>query len=135
MLVFHWEDNGTPQMLCYISVSDNASRRIFQLDYANTNDNDWGTHHWGEWGLVQKDINLDEIINYAGPDYKLMFRMVGDSITCGNPPLIRHKYRLRTLRIPCNNMSPEYIEKYYDLFHTGNWNARHAIERGGFNLN
>lgn len=24
---------------------------------------------------------------------------------------------------------------YYDLYHTGNWNAKHAIERGGFNLN
>ena len=135
MLVFHWEDDGTLHLFCFMSASDNASYNLFGFDYANTNGNDFGNHRLGKYGSIQKNINLDKIINYAGPDYKLMFRMVGDSITCGNPPLIRHKYRLRSLRIPCNNVDTEYIEKYYDLFRTGNWNARHAIERGGFNLN
>jgi len=29
----------------------------------------------------------------------------------------------------------EEARAYYDLYHSGNWNAKHAIERGGFNLN
>ena len=139
MLIFHWEDDGVPHMLCLMSASDNASYSVFGFDYANTNGNDFGDHRFGEYLSIQKDINLDKILNYSGLDYKPMFRMVGDEITCCNPPLIRHKYRLKPLRIPGTNFvfdgEPGYFDKYYDLYHSGNWNAKHAIERGGFNLN
>lgn len=108
------------------------------FDYANTNGNDFGDHRLGEYGDIQKDINIDKILNYTGPDYMPIFRMVGNKITCSNPPLIRHDYRLKPLRIPGSLLSlefnPSYFEKYYDLYHTDNWNAKHAIERGGFNL-
>ena len=139
MLIFHWEDDGVPQMLCLMSASDNASYSVFDFDYANTNGNDVGAHRFGEYLSIQKNLNLDKIIHFSGSGYTPMFRMVGDEITCCNPPLVRHKYRLQPLRIPGTNLGfegePAYFDKYYDLYYSGNWNAKHAIERGGFNLN
>lgn len=126
MLCFYWADDGIPHLHCFLSVSNNASYEVFNFQLRDC------------WP-IQKDVNIDKILNYSGPDYKLIFRMDGDSITCCNPPLIRHKYRLMPLFVPGSNFvfdtKPEYFDKYYDLLHTGNWNARHAIERGGFNLN
>lgn len=139
MLLFHWDDNGTPHLWCYMSKSNDAYYHLFNFDYSNTNGNDFGNHRLGEYGFIQKDINLSKILDYSGPDYVPMFRMDGDMIVCCNPPLIRHKYRLKSLYVPGDNFalkkSPVYFDKYYDLYHSGNWNAKHAIERGGFNLN
>ena len=139
LLFFHWETDGTPQLLCFMCAVDKPSYSVFDFDYANTNSNDFGNHRLGEYGWVKKVLNLNKIINYSGSDYVPMFRMDGDSITCCNPPLIRHKYRLMPLFVPGSNFvfdtKPEYFDKYYDLYHSGNWNAKHAIERGGFNLN
>ena len=140
MLVFHWEDDDVSHLLCFMSASDSASYSVFGFDYANTNGRDFGNHCMGEYASIQKDINIDKILHYSGSDYTPMFRMAGDEITCCDPPLIRHKYRLKPLRIPGSNFAlesskPECFDKYYDLYHSGNWNAKHAIERGGFNLN
>lgn len=131
--------DGNPQLLCFMSVSGKPSYSVFDFDYSNTNGNDFWNHRLGEYGSVKRDSNLNKIINYSGADYVTMFRMDGDNITCCNPPLIRHKYRLMPLFVPGSNFvfdtKPEYFDKYYDLLHTGNWNAKHAIERGGFILN
>jgi len=126
MLCFYWADDGVQHLHCFISISNNASYKVFDFQLR-------------ECWPIQKDINIDKILNYSGSDYASMFRMVGNDITCFNPPLIRHKYRLMPLYIPgddfCLRAKPEFFDKYYDLYHTGNWNAKHAIERGGFNLN
>lgn len=126
MVLFKWDDDGISNILCFVSMSDDANiQQAFNLE--------------GSSCCIQRDLNLHKIVTYSGPDYTSMFHMVGDDITCCNPPLIRHKYRLMPLYIPgddfCLRAEPEYFNKYYDLYHTGNWNARHAIERGGFNLN
>ena len=139
MILFHWNDNGTPHLWGYMSISDEAYYQSFNFDYSNTNGNDFGDHRLGEYGFIQKDKNLNKILDYSGSDYVSMFRMDGDKIVCCNPPLIRHKYRLKPLYVPGDNFaikkSPVYFDKYYDLYHSGNWNAKYAIERGGFNLN
>lgn len=139
MLLFHWDDNGIPHLWCYMSKTNDAHYNSFNFDYSNTNGNDFGAHRLGEYGFIQKDINLSKIIDYSGSDYVPLFRMDGDKITCCNPPLIRHKYRLESLYVPGDNFAlqkkPEFFDMYYDLYHSGNWNAKHAIERGGFNLN
>lgn len=126
MVLFKWDDDGISNTLCFVSMSDNANiQNAFNLE--------------GSSCCIQRDLNLHKIVNYSGSDYTPMFRMVGDDITCCNPPLIRNKYRLMPLYVPgddfCLCAKPQHFDKYYDLLHTGNWNARHAIERGGFNLN
>ena len=139
MLLFHWDNNGEPHLWCYMSNSNDAYYQSFNFDYSNTNGNDFGNHRLGEYGFIQKDINLSKILDYSGSDYVPMFRMDGDKIVCCNPPLIRHKYRLKSLYVPGDNFAlqkkPEFFDMYYDLYNSGNWNAKHAIERGGFNLN
>ena len=139
LLFFHWENDGTPQLLCFMSASHKASYSLFGFDFAHTNGNDFGDHRFGIYGDIEKDLNLDKLLNYSGADYVPMFRMDGNHITCLNPPLIRHKYRLMPLFVPGSNFvfepGQEYFAKYYDLYHSGNWNAKHAIERGGFNKN
>ena len=139
MLLFHWEDNGTPHLWCYMSQSNDADYHSFHFDFSNTNGNDFGNHRLGEYGFIQKDINLSKILDYSGSDYVPLFRMDSDKIVCCNPPLIRHKYRLKPLYVPGDNFAlekkPEFFDKYYDLYHSGNRNAKYAIERGGFNLN
>lgn len=141
ILLFWWEHNNIPNIICYISTSNNTQfscpfvTNAFHIDISDIDDNDFEDDSYGWYCYLSKEQYLNDIINYSGSDYTPMFRMVGEHITCCNPPLIRHKYRLGSLRIPYNNMSSEYVEKYYDLYHSGNWNAKHAIERGGFNLN
>lgn len=135
MLLFHWDDNGTAHLWCYMSQSNDANYHLFNFDYSNTNGNDFGDHRLGVYGFIQKNINLSKILDYSGTHYVPLFRMDGDKIVCCNPPLIRHKYRLKPLYIPGDGKESEYFDKYYDLYHTGNWKAKEAIERGGFNLN
>jgi uncharacterized protein (DUF1810 family) len=139
MLLFHWNEKDTPHLLCFISASESANLHSFHLDYSHTNGNDFGSHDYGEYGFVEKDLNIEKIVHNTGADFTLMFRMDGDNLTSFLPPLIRHKYHLRPLRIPGDNFAlgkkPEFFDKYYDLYRSGNWNAKHAIERGGFNLN
>lgn len=139
MLLFHWNDMDASHLLCFISASESADYHSFHLDYSHTNGNDFGNHRSGKYGSVEKDLNIGKIVNYTGTDYIPMFRMDGNHLTSFHPPLIRHKYHLRPLRIPGDNFAlekkPEFFDKYYDLYYSGNWNAKHAIERGGFNPN
>ena len=134
MVLFWWEDNKVPHAMCYVSTKEDANfRDAFSIDFSHTNDNDCDPDELGWYYFIREETNLPNVLNYSGTEYVLVFRMVGGCVTCCNPPLIRHNYRLQPLSVP-GNKSPTYYEKYYDLYHTGNWNAKHAIERGGFNL-
>jgi hypothetical protein len=87
-------------------------------------------------------IDYNDVLGYSGGDYALVFRMSGNTITCGRPPLIKHKYKLPL--IP-NNIATianesieskihELIEKYYALYRLGNKKAKQALKLSGFNL-
>ena len=135
MVLFWWTERGIPHVVCYRSLSeDSRSREAFRIDFSDTDDNDCDSDELGDYYFIDRDSNLCHVIDYTGADYARVFQMDGDVITCCHPPLIRHKYRLAPLTMP-GDRSSEFYEKYYDLYHTGNWNAKHAIERGGFNLN
>lgn len=119
---------------CYVSVAENPEfRKAFHLDFSGMDDQDCDPDELGWYYFMGKTNNLEHIVNYSGSEYIPVFQLIGNSITCCRPPVIRHKYQLETLKSPCNDY--ELKQKYYDLLHTGNWNAKHAIERGGFNLN
>lgn len=135
MVLFWWTESGIPHVVCYRSLSEALrSREAFRIDFSDTDDNDCDPDELGYYYFIGRDTNLGNVVDYAGTDYVPVFRLDGDVLTCCNPPLIRHKYRLAPLTMP-GDRAPEFYEKYYDLYHTGNWNAKHAIERGGFNLN
>lgn len=134
VVLFFLGENGVPHMIGYISKNKDANYLdAFSLDFSNTKG--WDEDEWGCYYCLDIKLNLNKVINYSGPDYVPMFRIEGDKITSCYPPLLRHKYRLKPLYIPGDGKESEYFDKYYDLYHTGNWKAKEAIERGGFNLN
>lgn len=131
MALFCWKENGTLHGICYVSVSDNSDfRKAFQINFDGMDDNDCDPDELGWYYFMDKGLNIDNIFNYSGLEYVPVFRLIGDDITCCRPPVIRHKYRLKTLNKPCDDYALK--EKYYDLYHSGNWNAKRALERGGF---
>lgn len=140
---------------CYVSVAENPEfRKAFHLDFSGMDDQDCDPDELGWYYFMGKTNNLERIVNYSGTEYTPVFKMEGDNIKCFRPPLIRHHYRLPDFKdleintgydalrllleskgsIKKAKSTIEY-EKYMDLYHSGNWNARRAIERGGFNLN
>lgn len=139
MVLFWWVDSRIPHAMCYVSTKEDANfRDAFSIDFSHTNDNDCDPDELGWYYFIRKDTNLPNVLNYSGTEYVSVFRMEGNEIVTCAPPLIRHEFHLMPLRIPgddfCLGAAPKYFDKYYDLYHTGNMNARRAIEQGGFNL-
>lgn len=149
-----WNDSGVFHCICYLSVKENANfRTAFQINHDGMNDNDCDPDELGWYYFVTKDLNITNIVNYSGTEYTPVFKMEGELISCFNPPLIRHHYKLPTCKdlnintgidalslllesggqIKKSESTIEY-EKYLDLYHSGNWNAKHALERGGVHL-
>lgn len=154
MFLACWDESGVFHCICYLSVEEKASfGEAFHINYDGVNDNDCDPDELGWYYFVDRGLNLSSIVNYSGTEYTPVFKMEGDNIKCFRPPLIRHHYRLPDFKdleintgydalrllleskgsIKKAKSTTEY-EKYMDLYHSGNWNARHAIERGGFNL-
>jgi uncharacterized protein (DUF1810 family) len=134
MTLFCWKQNGIFYSICYISVVEDADfRKSFHLDFDGMDDQDCDPDELGWYYFMGKTNNLYNIVNYSGFEYAPVFRLTGDAIICCQPPVIRHKYRLRTLNTSCGNYA--LIQKYNDLAHSGNWNAKRAIERGELNKN
>lgn len=155
LLLFCWKEKGILHSNCYVSVAENPEfRKAFHLDFSGMDDQDCDPDELGWYYFMGKTNNLESIVNYSGTEYTPVFKMEGDNIKCFRPPLIRHHYRLPDFKdleintgydalrllleskgsIKKAKSTIEY-EKYMDLYHSGNWNAKHAIERGGFNLN
>ena len=137
LISFSWEDDGVMHTTCYLQISDSDCLKDFQIDTSRMKDNDCYDYEfgWGYWvsrtpkllSLVSSNCDLD--------NYKIVFARSGDFVQCYNPGLIKHKYPLRPLT-PCHDFCYDKKEsniynKYYDLYHCGNWNAKHAIIRGG----
>jgi uncharacterized protein (DUF1810 family) len=130
--LFCWKEEGVLHGVCYVSVVEDASfRSAIQINFEGMDDQDCDPDELGWYYFMAKKINIDNVVNYSGSEYAPVFRIDGDTITCCKPPIIRHKYRLKSLSARCDDYSLK--EKYHDLYRTGNWNAKHAIERGGFN--
>lgn len=154
MFLACWNDSGEFHCICYISVEEKASfREAFHINFDGVDDNDCDSDELGWYYFVNKVQNISSIVNYSGTEYTPVFKMDGENISCLRPPLIRHHYRLPAFkdleintgydalrllfesegRIKKTKFTIEY-EKYMDLYNSGNWNAKHAIERGKFNL-
>lgn len=128
MVLFCWKEEGVLQSICYLSViEDSDFRKAFHINFEGMDDQDCDTDELGWYYFMDKQLNIDNIVNYSGSEYVPVFRIVGDTITCCEPPVIRHKYRLRPLSARCDDYSLR--QKYYDLYDSGNWNAKRAIER------
>lgn len=137
---FWWKQDGELNAVCYISNTDNANFiEAFKLDISEVGRivfNKTGN------GKINKEVHLNNVLSYSGNDYDLMFRLQGETIKCGRPPLIKHDYDLQLI----DNLSPyssvnqrvsdchEKIEKYYDLYRLGNKKAKQALKASGFNL-
>ena len=155
MFLACWNESGEFHCICYLSVEEKASfGEAFHINYDGVDDNDCDSDELGRYYFVSKCLNISSIANYSGNEYTPVFKIEGDNISCFRPPLIRHHYRLPVFKDPEINTGYDALrlllesqgsikkakstieyEKYMDLYHSGNWNARHALERGGFQLN
>ena len=133
MALFCWKAEGILHSICYVSVEEGVDfLKAFHLDFEGMDGQDCDRDELGWYYYMDKAINIENIVNYSGSEYIPVFRIVGEAVECCNPPVIRHKYRLR---VP-NKSDGDYesLQKYYDLALSGNWNAKRALDRGGFNL-
>lgn len=132
MVSFWWKQDGKLNAVCYRSTSndDGFINNIL----------------FGVTGNINKEKFLQDVVGHSGNDYAMVFRMEGDTITNGNPPIIKHNLVLKPISI----INPfiigldhlDYfmqndhvvIEKYYALYHSGNKKAEEALRRSRFNL-
>lgn len=155
MFLACWNESGEFHCICYLSVEEKASfGEAFHINYDGVDGNDCDPDELGWYYFVSKCLNISSIVNYSGTEYTPVFKMEGDNIICFRPPLIRHHYKLPAFKdLEINSgydalrlllesegkskksKSTIEYEKYMDLYHSGNWNARHALERGGIKLN
>lgn len=133
MMIFWWKQDGKLNAVCYRSMTDVVRSfeafGITPLELAGIFD-----------GMILEHKN---VLRYSGDDYALVFRLEGDTITCGRPPLIKHEYELPLIphdssAIIMTSTEPEYhelIEKYYTLYRLSNKKAKQALKDSEFNLN
>jgi hypothetical protein len=135
MVSFWWKQDGKLNAVCYRSTnSDDSFMKILNIRFKKN-------------GNINKEKFLHDVVGHSGDDYAMVFRMEGDKIINGNPPIIEHDLDLEPISIKdpfmfVQSLNEEsfmqndhvVIEKYYALYRLGNKKAEEALRRGGFNL-
>ena len=138
MVWFWWKQDERLNAVCYRSTTENAFfKQAFNLDFVET-----GSYNLKHSGTLNKNTHLNDVLEYSGDDYVLVFRLEDDEIISGRPQPINHEYELKPI-VPVDLLYAdsrsvlEYhtmINKYYDLYHLRNKKAKQALQLSGFNL-